>query len=142
IHRCEMRGEEDLRVQALLDLGGVTVIEEAVGDEVLVCAAERKLPATRAGDATRGVDDDSVALDQSSTKKWRERERRGGRIAAGRGDEGGGPQRVAVQLWQAVDELVEQLRRFVRLAVPLRVRGRVAQSEVGGQVDDVLHLGP
>ena len=41
-----------------------------------------------------------------------------------------------MQLWQAVDEASEPLRGGVLLAVPLPVEGRVAQTEVGREVNE------
>ena len=48
----------------------------------------------------------------------------------------GGDDLVAVELGHAERELVEQLRRGVRLAVPLLVVGD-REPEVGAEVDDV-----
>ena len=45
-------------------------------------------------------------------------------------------ERLAEQLGQPVDGLLEKLRRLVRLAVPGRVERRITQPEVGRQVDD------
>ena len=63
------------------------------------------------------------------------------RVAAGRADDRplGVAQRLqlrAMELGQAVDGVVEQLRRGVVEAVPARIVGRVAEPEVGPQVDD------
>ena len=58
-----------------------------------------------------------------------------GRVAAGRRDQLGLAQLVAVELGQPVDGAVEQLGRAV-LAVPALVGRQVAEPEVGGEVDD------
>ncbi len=52
----------------------------------------------------------------------------------------GGQDLVPIELGQPVGEVRQQPRRRVLLAVPLRVEGRVLQTEVGGQVDDVPDL--
>ena len=68
-----------------------------------------------------------------------EREYRGDRHAARRRSEAGAPDLVPVELGHGVDELLEQLRRRVLVAVPRLVVGRVLQAKVGAQVD---HLHP
>ena len=74
-------------------------------------------------------------------RERREREERGGRVAAGRADDG--DRRVderlelgAVELGQPVDRDVEEVGVRVLEAVPARVVGRVAEAEVGPEVDD------
>ena len=122
--------------ELLLDLGGVAVARHPVGVDVLVDGHEVGLlggGAPGARHARLGVDDD--VLDQPCARQRREREQRRGRIAAGVGDQRGAADLLAVQLGQPVDGLVEQLGRLV-LAVPPLVHRRVAQAEVGAQVDD------
>ena len=61
----------------------------------------------------------------------------GGGVAAGAGDQPRGADLVAVELGQAVDRLGLQVERVVRVAVPVLVDRRVAQAEVGGEIDDL-----
>ena len=49
-----------------------------------------------------------------------------------------GLQLGAMQLRQAVDELREPVRTGVRLAVPPVLAGRIAQPEVGAEIDDAI----
>ena len=58
-------------------------------------------------------------------------------LQPGAGHQPGGADLVAVELGQAVDRLGLQVERAVRVAVPVRVDRRVAQAEVGGEVDDL-----
>ena len=79
--------------------------------------------------AALGVDDEIA--DQPGAGQRREREERRRRVAAGRADDGdrGIDERlelVAVELRQAVDRDVEQVRPRVLEAVPARVVGGVA----------------
>ena len=98
--------------EVLLDLGRVAVVEQAVGVEVLVDGAERVVglggPAG-AGDAAGGVDDEPGALDEPGVEQRGEGERRRRDVAAGRGDEPGADELLAVPLGQAVHGLGEQL---------------------------------
>ena len=73
---------------------------------------------------------------QPAARQRRERQQRRGRVAAGVGDDVGAGDLLAVELGQPVDGAREQLGLGV-LAVPLLVDGRVAQAEVGAQVDDL-----
>src|SRR5207302_1260443 len=85
---------------------------------------------------TRGsVDDDAVRLHQPRIDQWLEREDRGGRVATRGGYRLGAPDRVPVQLGNAVNECLQQLRRLVWMAVPALVRCRVVQPEVRAEVD-------
>ena len=123
--------------EGLLDFGCMAVRLDLVGERVL---GERDVvhlvpaAAARAGDALHGVDDD--VRDQSLLGERREREHRGGRVAAGVGDKVRAADSVAVQFGQAVGGVVDELGVRV-LAVPLLVGLEVAQAEVGGQVDDL-----
>ena len=65
-----------------------------------------------------------------------QREDRGGRVAAGAGDEGGIGKRIAVQLRHPVDERIEHAGTRMLAAVPAHVGGRIPQPEVRAQIDD------
>ena len=87
VHGREVRREEHLRAEVLFDLGRVPVVEQPIGDEVLVRAAERVLASSRAGHAACGIDHDAGRLDQPGSSERRKRERGCGRVATGCGDE-------------------------------------------------------
>ena len=70
--------------------------------------------------------------------KRRQRQRCGGDVATGGGDKRGAGDRRPEQLRQPEGGLSEQLGMGMLRAVPLRVQRRVAQAEVGGQID---HMG-
>jgi hypothetical protein len=80
-----------------------------------------------------GVDDHVV--DQARARERREREQRGGRVAARVGDELGADDVLAIELGQAVDGPADQLGRFV-IAVPAAVHVEVAQAEVSTEIDN------
>ena len=95
--------------------------------------------ATGARDAALGIDHE--VADEPGPRQRREREERRGRVAARRADDR--DRRVderlelgAMELRQAVDGGVEEVGPRVLEAVPARVVGRVAEAEVGAQVDD------
>ena len=139
VHRRQVRREQHRGVEVLLDLGGVAVVEEAVGVEVLVDGAEGRVglrAATGAGDPAGGVDDHAGALDEAGVEQRRQGERGGRDVAAGRGDEPGADQLLAVALGQAVGGLGEQGRLVVLEAVPLRVQRGVLEPVGRRQVDD------
>src|SRR3954447_17843002 len=121
--------------ELLLDLRRVAVPRDLVGRHVLgggdeVRRRRRRPPGAR--DARLRVD--HHVADRRGPRQRRQREQRGGRVAAGVGDEVRLAHRVARELRQAVHALPEVLRRAV-LAVPVLVDGQVAQPEVGRQVD-------
>jgi hypothetical protein len=70
----------------------------------------------------------------------RERQDRGGRVAAGVGDEARVAHRLAVALGQAVHRLADQLGVRV-LDVPALVLVDVSEAEIGAEVDDLDALG-
>ena len=122
--------------ELLLDLGDVAVAADAVRLHALVDLAEHQVGlglAAGAGDAALGVDDE--VADEPGAGERGEGEERRRRVAAGRPDDGA--RRVAerrelraMELGQAVDRVVEELRRRMLEAVPARVVGRVAEPEV------------
>ena len=130
------------RGQLLLDLGDVAMPAEAVRLDALVDLAEHEVRlglAAGARHAALGVDHEIA--DQAGAGQRREREERGRRVAAGRADDrdrGVDERRElrAVELRQAVDGALEEVRARVLEAVPARVVGRVAQAEVRALVDD------
>ncbi len=112
------------RGQLLLDLRRVAVARDAVGVDVLIDGHEVGLvsgAAAGAGHAGLGVDDD--VGDQAGARQRRQRQDRGGRVAARVGDQLGAGDLVAVELRQPVDRVGDQLRLRVRL-VPLLVGRR------------------
>ena len=122
--------------ELLLDLGRVPVTRDAVCADVLIDRDEVGLLArdtTGAGDARLGVDHEVV--DRAGAGQRCQTDDRGRRVAARVRDEVGSSDLVAVELGQAVDGVVDQLRRDV-LAVPLGVHVGIAQPEVGAQIDD------
>ena len=90
-----------------------------------------------AGDSGLGVDHDRVDFDQPGLEQRPERQLRGGRIAAGIGHEIGRRDRGAGMLGEPVDGVALPFDRPVRLAVGPLVQGRIAQPEVGREVDDL-----
>ena len=128
--------------QALLDLRRVAVAGDAVGVQALAhlgCAARLSL-AARPAPVTPDLASMMIgsSVDQAGLEQRPQRQLRGGRVAAGVGDQIGRPDRLARELGQAVDGILLALGRPVRLAVgPLVERG-VAQAEIGREVD---HLG-
>ena len=131
------------RADHLLHLGRVPMLEQAVGDEVLVDGAEGGVLLqchARARHAASGIDDDPGRVDDAPAHQRRERERRRRRIAARHRDRTRTDDRVAVQLGQPVHELRQELGTLVRLVVPLRVQLGIGQPEVSGQVDDRADL--
>ena len=135
-----MRRERDrergaLAGELLLDLRRVAVAADLVRRHVLVGGDEvrglRRL-APGAGHARLGVDHD--VAEQPGAGERGEREQRGGRVAAGVGDEVGAGDLLAVQLGQPVDAVAEQARapRAGRTS-PRRCRGRAAGSRPRGR---------
>ena len=146
-----MRGEEHLDIgvgvatDRHLDLGRVPVVQQAVGGEVLVDGTEGGVGLrwpTGATHAAGRIDDDAGGLDQARLHEWAEGERGGGDVAAGRSDQFGAGEVAPKELGQAEDEVVEQFGDSVRFAVPGRVQTWVVESEIGGEVDHVLHAAP
>ena len=90
-----------------------------------------------AGDAGGEVDDDLVRVDHPGPEQRQDAVDAGRRVAAGARHQPRGADRVAVELGQPVDRLGLQVERQVRMAVPVLVDRRVAQPEVGREVDDL-----
>ena len=117
----------------------MAVAADAVGLHALVDLAEHHVGlgvAAGARDAALGVDDE--VADEPGPGERREGEERRRRVAAGRADDGPrrGPQRLelrAMELRQAVDGVVEELRRGVLEAVPARVVGGVREGGSRGR---------
>ena len=84
------------------------------------------------------ADDAARRVDQSGSRQRPDRQRRGGGIAADAADVVRGLQLRAMQLRQSVDELLQPRRAGVRLAIPRVVVARIAQPEVGAQIDDAI----
>ena len=125
--------------QLLLDLGGVPVAPHLVGGDVLVGLDEQVAVDQRAAGARQprlGVDHDPFGGGQPGGDQRGQREQGGGRVAAGHGHPAGPAQLVPVQLGQAVGPAAELLRERMLGAVPDGIGARVAQPEVGRQVDD------
>ncbi len=134
-----MRREQHLGSDDLLDLGGVAMVEQAVGGDVLVGGAEQAgvlQRATGAAHAGDRVDDDARRLDRTLAHEGRQGEARRRDVAARRGDQPGALELAAVQLGQPVDRLGEQLRLVVLEPVPAGVQAGVLQPVGGGEVDD------
>ena len=149
VHRREVRREQHLDVgagdvgQALLDLGGVPVVEQAVGREVLVDRAERGGGLGRPAGARHpagGVDDDARRLDQPGPQQRGERQDGGGDVAA-RGRHVRWPRRCGRGTARAARRRSRRAARDAACSSPYhrRVQAGVAQPEVGGQVDDAAH---
>ena len=106
--------------QALLDLGRVAVAGDAVGVHPLGhLGVERALlrRAARAGNPRLRVDDDPPGVDLPRRDQRDQRQLRGGRVAAGVGDEARVRDRRAVDLGEAVDRLGLKLGREMGVAV-------------------------
>jgi hypothetical protein len=132
-----VRREQDVRAEHHLHLGGVPVSEQAIGGEILVDRVEMGLVLQRLAGARHagdGVDQDGARLDQVEQRA--EREDRRGRVAARGGDRAGAPDRLAVDLGNAVYEAAEQIGRLMLLLVPLLVGGGIAEPEVGAEIDE------
>ena len=138
-HRREVRREQHRAAQRHFHLSRVTVIEQPIGREASVDRAEagRFLGfAAGAADARGGVDDQAVRLDQPGIDQGLQREDRRSRVAARGRDRLRAADRLAIELGNAVDELAEQLRRLVRMAVPALVGRGVVEPEVGAEIDE------
>ena len=83
-----------------------------------------------------GVDHDPVGRDQPGGDQRGQGQQGRRRVAAGHGHPGGAPQLLAVELGQAVRPGAELVGERVLRPVPGRVGTRVAQPEVGREVDD------
>ena len=127
-----------------ISISGVCRWQQAVGGEVLVDGTEGGVGLRRPAGATTplAVDDDAGGLDQARLHEWAEGERGGGDVAAGRSDQFGTGEIAPKEFGQAEDEVVEQFGGSVRFAVPGRVQTGVVESEIGGEVDHVLHAAP
>ncbi len=131
------RGDGEL----LLDLGDVAVAAQAVRPHVLIDLAEHHLGlrlASGAGHSALGVDDE--VADEPGTCQGSERQEGRGRVAARRADQRDrrvdeGLELRSVEFREAIDGHVEQVGRGMLEAVPARIVGRVAQAEVGPEVD-------
>ena len=99
------------------------------------CIVRRRRPAGAGGPARR-VHDDPGRLDHALADERLEGDRGRGHVAAGSRDEPAPASSGSEQLGKAVDEPAEQLRGAVLEPVPERVERRVAEPEVGAEVDD------
>ena len=138
---CEALAQRD-DGQLLLDLGDMAVATDAVRRDALVDLAEEQVRlglATGARDAALGVDHE--VADQAGPRERRQGQQGRGRVAAGRADDRDrcvdqGLELGAMELRQPVDRVVEEVGPRMLEAVPARVVVRVAQAEVGAEVDD------
>ena len=134
-HQVRREGDAHAVAELLLDLGRVAVAADLVGRDRLVDADEvlvvRRL-AAGAADARLGVD--HHVAEQLGAGERREGEDRGGRVAAGVGDEVGAGDLLAVQLRQPVHGAAHQSgRRVRRRTSPRRRPGRGAGSRQTGR---------
>ena len=147
--RCERHAHRPARErrQLLLHLRGVAMqtadrvrLHVLVGFGVEIHRVD--LTALRAGatHARLAVDHDALEPRQPALEQGRRREDRADGIAAGRGDERGRRDRLAVQLRQSVDRLREPGRIDVGRLVPGRVVRGVVQAVVGREVDHLPAL--
>ena len=123
----------------LLDFRGVAVSRQPVGGHAFVAFREQmglRQLASGAAEAAGRADDEACGVDEPFAQQWHQRQDHAGRVAAGAGDQARGGQLVAVDFGHAVDRLGQQSGRGMRLAVGGGVDRRVAQPEVGAQVDD------
>src|SRR5438270_12079790 len=79
-------------------------------------------------------DEGSGAVHHTGTEEWKQREDRGGGVAARARDTRGATDLVPVELGDAVGSAVEERRRRVRRAIPAVVVCRVWPPMVGRQV--------
>jgi hypothetical protein len=82
-----------------------------------------------------GIDDDVVPLDQAGPHQRRQREDRGGGVAAGIGDERRSADVLPEQLRQTVDRVPEPGGIRMLVAIPLEVGGSVVEPVIGREVD-------
>mmetsp|Transcript_27098 Transcript_27098/g.67540 ORF Transcript_27098/g.67540 Transcript_27098/m.67540 type:complete len:459 (+) Transcript_27098:2179-3555(+) len=127
--------------QALLDLGRVpvgrhTVRMHPIGNFAEECVLFGRPAGAR--DATLGIDDDAVGVDQGTRLMRQQRTQRqlGGRGVATRVRTNAGALHLCpMQLWQPVDSRRLQVWGCVWLAIPLLVSVGVHEAEVSRQVD-------
>ena len=128
--------------QFLFDLRHVAVATDAVRLHALVDLAEQEVrlgfaPGTR--HAALRIHNEIA--DEPGAGQWGEREQGRGRVATRGPDDRDRriherSKLVAMELREAIDGLIEEVRARVLEAVPARVVGGVAQAEVGTLVDD------
>ena len=120
-HRNEMWREQHRRFQRHFHFSRMTMIEQGVGREASVDGAEagRLLRlAARAADSRGGIDDQALRIDETTVHQRLQRDDRSCGVAAGGGHRFRATDRRAVQLRDAVDELAQQRRSLVLMAVP------------------------
>ncbi len=83
----------------------------------------------------------SSGVDQLGPQQRHQRQLRGGRIAAGIGDEAGALHLFARDLGQAIGRLALQFRGAVLVAIPFGVGRGVGKAEIGRQIDDLQMIG-
>ena len=124
----------------LVEFGHVAVMADTVGVKALGDFGEQHVLTRRsagAGDPRLGVDHDLVGIDRLGLEERDERKLGAGRVAAGIGDEAGRLDLAPVDFGQAVHRLLLQLRRCMRMAVPARIGGRIGETEIGREIDDL-----
>ena len=89
------------------------------------------------GNPVLQVADDVVEVDQPALDQRAQRELHGRGVAAGPGDQPRGANVVAVELGQAVNRLFLQIDRDMGGAVPFFISRRVAEAEIGAQIDNL-----
>ena len=148
-HQVRHEGDADLLAGDLLQRGhglvDVLVRGDAVRRHALVALREmvrRRRLLAGPGDAGLAVRDDRPWIDQPGLDGRQQREDHRHREAAGVADHAGLADARPVQLRDAVDRAVEQLRRQVRLAFDVRVglrvplvQGRRLEAEVAAVVE-------
>src|SRR5439155_8151858 len=144
VHRDEVRREGELQRLSqedrslLRDLRRVPVLRHPIRANAFVDRPEE----VRVLDRVAGASDagfriyDYLLRHETRLERGSEREQCRGRIAAGVGDEAGGPYAIARQLGEAVDRLLQQLRCRMRVAVPALVELRITEPKVASDVDD------
>ena len=135
--------EDHLGADLLLHLGCVAMRQQPVGDGIGVDVGEHVGVGRRtagAGDARQCVDHHARGLDQAGVDERAQRQRRGGDVAARRGNQPGALQLVAVQFGQPEHGLGEQFGLGVLEAVVGRVGGRILQPERRREIDDTADV--
>ena len=115
------------------------MLADAVGRHAFVALGEMRRQfrrAARAGDAALLSMMMSVQVDEFLRHQRRQAKNAGLRIAAGIGDQLGGPDLVAVDFRQTVDRVREIGQIVMAFAVPLGIDVRIAQAIIGTEVDD------